>query len=317
MTPGLSEDLLEVNDARKTAVINNELCRLQMNIAALQEIRLPATGSIREKNFTFCWQGNPPEEVREHGVSFAIRNRLLGSIVPPTEESARIIKLQLHTAAEMVSLISIYAPTLTSSTEGKDEFFDDLGLTLRHTSARATVMGDFNARVGSDHSSWPSCLGQTAPLKSATGEIIKDRDEQMNRWMEHYSEFYSSENLVSVEALDAIECLPIMEELDLEPTVEEVEKTLDLLSLGKAPGDDRIPTDVLKCARGTLKTELHELLCQCWREGSVTQDKRDANIITLYKNNGSDGNLYNLYRLRAKTKVQMQVLRVFPFADDA
>ncbi|XP_069176039.1 uncharacterized protein [Procambarus clarkii] len=65
---------------------------------------------------------------------------------------------------------------------------------------------------------------RTAPLKSVTGEIIKDRDQQMNRWVEHYSELYSRKNLVSVEALHAIKFLPIMEELDLEPTVEEVEK---------------------------------------------------------------------------------------------
>ncbi|XP_069177042.1 craniofacial development protein 2-like [Procambarus clarkii] len=133
-----------------------------MDIAALQETRLPTTGSIREKDFTFFWQGKPPEEVREHDVGFAIRNRLLGSIVPPTEGSARIIKLQLHTAAGMVSFINANAPTLTSSTEVKDEFYDDLGLTLRDIPQQETVffLGDFNARVGSDHSSWPSCLGQ-------------------------------------------------------------------------------------------------------------------------------------------------------------
>ncbi|XP_069184072.1 uncharacterized protein [Procambarus clarkii] len=129
MTPGLPEDLLEVNDARTTAVIDNELRSLQMDIVALQETRLPATGSIREKDYTFFWHGKPPEEVREHGVGFAIRNRLLGSIIPPTEGSARIIKLQLHTAAGIVSLINAYGPTLTS-TEAKDEFYDDLGLTL-------------------------------------------------------------------------------------------------------------------------------------------------------------------------------------------
>ncbi|XP_069159441.1 craniofacial development protein 2-like [Procambarus clarkii] len=161
MTPGLSEHLLEVNDARKTAVINNELRRLQMDIVALQETRLPATGSIRE-DFTFFWQGKPPEEVREHGVDFATRYRLLGSIVPPTEESARIIKLQLHTAAGMVSLINVCAPTLTSSTVVKDEFYDDLGLTLRDKPQQEPVflLGDFNTRVGPDYSSWPSCLGQ-------------------------------------------------------------------------------------------------------------------------------------------------------------
>ncbi|XP_069181139.1 craniofacial development protein 2-like [Procambarus clarkii] len=150
MTPGLSADLLEVNDARKTAVINKELYRLQIDIVALQKTRLPTTDSMREKDFTFFWQGKPPEQVREHGVGFAIRNRLLGSIVPPTEGSGRIIKLQLHTAAGMVSFINAYAPTLTSSMEAKDEFYDDLCLTLRGIPQQAPVflLGDFNARVG-------------------------------------------------------------------------------------------------------------------------------------------------------------------------
>ena len=41
MTTGLSDNLQQVSDARKTAVINNELCRLQVDIIALQETRLP------------------------------------------------------------------------------------------------------------------------------------------------------------------------------------------------------------------------------------------------------------------------------------
>ncbi|XP_069189748.1 craniofacial development protein 2-like [Procambarus clarkii] len=159
MTPGLSEDLLRVNGAHMTVVINNELHRLQIDVVALQETRLPATASIRE-DFTF-WKGTLPEEVREHGVCFAVRNRLLGSIVPPMEGSGRILKLLHHKAAGAVNLINAYAPTLTFSTEAKDEFYDDLGLTLRDIPQQEPVflLRDFNARVGSDHSSWPSCLG--------------------------------------------------------------------------------------------------------------------------------------------------------------
>ena len=32
--------------------------------------------------------------------------------------------------------------------------------------------------------------------------------------------------------------------------------------------------------------DLHELLCLCWREGSVPQDMQDAKIVTLYKDKG-------------------------------
>ena len=52
MTPGFSDDLQKVNDARKTAVIDRELSRLQMDIVALQETRLSETGSVRERDFT-------------------------------------------------------------------------------------------------------------------------------------------------------------------------------------------------------------------------------------------------------------------------
>ena len=33
---------------------------------------------------------------------------------------------------------------------------------------------------------------QIAPLKSATGDAIKDKSKQMEHWVEHYSELYCS-----------------------------------------------------------------------------------------------------------------------------
>lgn len=46
MTPGLFEDLQDICDARKTAVINDGLLRLCVDIAALQETRLADTGTL-------------------------------------------------------------------------------------------------------------------------------------------------------------------------------------------------------------------------------------------------------------------------------
>ena len=121
---------------------------------------------------------------------------------------------------------------------------------------------------------------KTAPLKSSTGEVITDKGQQMERWVEHYSDLYSRQNVVTSAALDAIECLPTMEELNTEPTVEELSKAIDSLALGS----DGIPPDLVKHCTTTLLLPLHEVLCQCWQEGVVLQDMRDAKIITLYKN---------------------------------
>ena len=66
-------------------------------------------------------------------------------------------------------------------------------------------------------------------------------------------------------------------------------------------------------ARPPYCTPLHEVLCQCWREGAVPQDMRDAKIITLYKNKGerSDCNNYRVISLLSIVgKVHAQVLLI-------
>jgi len=57
MTACLSDDLQQIDAARKTAVIVAELHRLDIDIAALQESRLADNGSLTEKQYTFFWQG--------------------------------------------------------------------------------------------------------------------------------------------------------------------------------------------------------------------------------------------------------------------
>ena len=49
---------------------------------------------------------------------------------------------------------------------------------------------------------------KTASLRSTTGEVIQDREQQMELWVEHYTELYARGNLVTEDALNAIECLP-------------------------------------------------------------------------------------------------------------
>ena len=46
MMTGISENLQDVSDSRKTAVINNELMRLNVDIGTLQETRLADLGAL-------------------------------------------------------------------------------------------------------------------------------------------------------------------------------------------------------------------------------------------------------------------------------
>ena len=114
-------------------------------------------------------------------------------------------------------------------------------------------------------------------------------------------------------ALGAIKCMPIMEELNAEPMVDKLSKVIDSLAAGKAPGSNSIPPDLIKHCKTTLLHPLHEVLCQCWREGAVPQDMRDTKIITLYKNKGerTDCNNYRgISLLSIIGKVCAQVLLI-------
>uniref|UniRef100_A0A2C9KAG3 Endonuclease/exonuclease/phosphatase domain-containing protein n=1 Tax=Biomphalaria glabrata TaxID=6526 RepID=A0A2C9KAG3_BIOGL len=135
--------------------------RLKVDIAALQETRLADSGSIKEKDYSFFWQGKAESEVSEHGVGFAVKNTLLNTVDLKCNGSERLLSLRLNTSIGHVTLICSYAHTLSSTPEAKDMFYDNLSSALSEipTTEQVIILGDLNAGVGSDNSAWDSCIG--------------------------------------------------------------------------------------------------------------------------------------------------------------
>lgn len=93
---------------------------------------------------------------------------------------------------------------------------------------------------------------KTVPLKVKTGEVISDQSKQLQRWVEHYFELYSTQNIVIDTALDALSGLPVIEELDNTPTLEELGIAFDCVAWSNAQGKDGIPQEVLKQGRRAI-----------------------------------------------------------------
>ena len=96
---------------------------------------------------------------------------------------------------------------------------------------------------------------------------------------------------ISDKAIEDIPQLPMTEELDMEPNRAEVTKAIKELSIGKAPGQDRIPLEVYKCGGSHMVTGLTKLFSAFWRKCQVPQDLKDASIIHLYKRKGNQSHL--------------------------
>ena len=152
---------------RRTALIASELRRYNIDVAALSETRLSGEGELVESGtgYTFFWSGRGPEERREAGVGFAVKSTLVGKLAgPPKGVNDRLMTMRFpfSNAQKFITIISAYAPTMTNPDEIKVKFYEDLNaiITTVPSTDKLIILGDFNARVGRDSSTWEGVIGK-------------------------------------------------------------------------------------------------------------------------------------------------------------
>ena len=150
---------------RPTAIVARELDRYNIDIAALSETRILGESVIEEVGggYTFFLKGKPVGDKHYHGVGFAIRTKLVKYLDGkfPVGSDERLMSMSIPLEGSTLSIISAYAPTLPQSDEIKDRFYGSLGDAIDDVPAshKLLVLGDFNARVGTDHTSWENTIG--------------------------------------------------------------------------------------------------------------------------------------------------------------
>nr|VZI01519.1 unnamed protein product [Spirometra erinaceieuropaei] len=151
---------------RRTALVARELARYKVDIAALSETRFSEQGQLEEvgAGYTFFWSGRPRPGRIDAGVAFAIRNDIVGRLLClPQGINDRLISLRLplRGGGKFATIISAYAPPMSSPDAVRDKFYEDLHVLLATVSKadKLIVLGDFNARVGTDNAAWRGVLG--------------------------------------------------------------------------------------------------------------------------------------------------------------
>jgi len=148
--------------ARRTALIAAELHRYNIDIAALSETRLV----LPTKDRLLKWVEATHSSGRAflHGIGLAIRTSHLQRLPEtPVAIDERLMTLRIPLAkGRYMTLLSVYAPTLTSDESSKDRFYDNLRSTLRTVPPedKAALLSDFNARVGTNHLIWNGVIGK-------------------------------------------------------------------------------------------------------------------------------------------------------------
>ena len=101
---------------------------------------------------------------RIHGVGLAIKLSLMKQVrILPLGINDRLMKLRLPLGhSRYATIISAYAPTLTSPEETIEQFYANLSSVLDcvPSNDKLMLLGDFNTQVGHDHSRWEGMLGR-------------------------------------------------------------------------------------------------------------------------------------------------------------
>ena len=99
------------------------LKRLEVDFVALSETRLADKGELEGGGYCCLYSGRPAGEDQIHGVAIAIKTQLRKCIYPWKAVSPRIITAHIHLERQQfASVVSVYAPTLTSPDEAKTAF---------------------------------------------------------------------------------------------------------------------------------------------------------------------------------------------------
>ena len=149
-------------DLRKTSLLNHDLDRLNVDIAALSETRLPDSCSIKESIYTIFWYGRPQEQKREQSADFAIANSIIPFCETTVVITTRLMSSRVHTSKGPLMIFSVYALTLQADDEVKNDFYQLLEQEIEKVprTERIIILGDFNARVGRAFDSWNGILGK-------------------------------------------------------------------------------------------------------------------------------------------------------------
>lgn len=102
--------------------------------------------------------------LREKGLHFLLKKANLlekiGCMEPPCYDYSSRRQLRADHVPEYrnrkLNILSANAPTLFSLAEVKDRFYEDLDNTIKDIpkTENLIILGDFNARVGSDFKTW-------------------------------------------------------------------------------------------------------------------------------------------------------------------
>ncbi|KAJ8365093.1 hypothetical protein SKAU_G00139240 [Synaphobranchus kaupii] len=167
--------------AGKTSVIAKEMRRYKISVLGLCETRWIQTGEVKlASGESILYSGHPDENApHTEGVAFMLSKEAQRALISWEPINSRIITARFQTTQRRIKLqiIQCYAPTNNTDEESKDNFYNQLQQILQARKGKDIIvlMGDMNAKVGTNNSGYKLVMGkQGIGSMNENGEIFAD-----------------------------------------------------------------------------------------------------------------------------------------------
>ncbi|XP_055873309.1 craniofacial development protein 2-like [Biomphalaria glabrata] len=148
--------------------VSSVIDKSNADIVCLQETKFGYNKPFEINNYKYVLKHETQK--MPYGMGFAIRKSLWLNITVDPNPSERLCSLSLKTAWGNIHIINVYAPSEVKREKEKeeelkrekDEFYRQLKekFMVLPDSDYVFLLGDFNAQVGRNHSSWSTCIGE-------------------------------------------------------------------------------------------------------------------------------------------------------------
>ena len=141
-------------------VLEIELERYGIQIAALQEIRWPEVGRC-DLDKGVIYHSGRKDDRHEEGVGFYVSKNVSTAVIEFEGINSRIARMRMNARWFKVTMIVLHAPTEDSEEEVKDQWYDEVQEVLNKVPGHdmLIVLGDMNAKVGKEVAAFRGTIG--------------------------------------------------------------------------------------------------------------------------------------------------------------